>query len=731
MKKLAALLFFSTFLIVLMVASPQTSFAWQGGLLQGTLPTAYSAPGSIVLSRLTDNSLSATATGSSYKNHYYEYTLSKPTRLTGIYIYSNRLPFTVTFYDENKTSLFSTSLTVSGKTTVDPVNNVKYVRFTQTINSYAQLYELDVYEGAPDTPTIQAVATSGEVALTWDQTGGADSYNVYRDGTKIASAITAYNYTVTGLENNITYSWQVSASNTSGESAKSTAVETYFDSRPPPPSNLNASATASQVSLTWDLVAGATFNIYKNGVKVTATSITATTYTVTGTTANMLYTWGVTSVSGGYESEKTSVTTLYDSEPPSAPTGLFATAIAAGGQVKLEWVANAASDKVTGYNIYQDGSLIATVATTTKNVTVTPLESHTYTVTAFDTAGNESEPSASIEAAALAYPDVTPPAAPQNVTANGLEGKVQLSWRANTETDIAGYRIYQNGALISNTLITSNAYYVVGGMVWGTVYRFQIAAVDTSGNESEKSNIATAAATQPTDTTPPDKLTGLKASISSDASNILLSWDSNDDDDLGGYYVYVSSDNLAFNRVNAALLVDPNYAYGYSTGNTLFYFRVTAVDEYGNESTPSKSVQIRTPSRDPNESTEETKPSLIVSWESITGAISYLVYYNGTLVASVSSSTLQYEITAEQGYDPASTNQNVNVKARFLDGSIGSDGDAAGSGKWGFTVSDIWDSSLYIVGSMAAFLLLGIVVALSPKLIKLIRTFVLKRRATP
>jgi chitinase len=77
----------------------------------------------------------------------------------------------------------------------------------------------------PSTPTGLSVAstTSSSASLTWNAVSGATGYNVYRDGTKV-TAVTGTSATLTGLTASTSYSFQVSATNSAGESAKSTAV---------------------------------------------------------------------------------------------------------------------------------------------------------------------------------------------------------------------------------------------------------------------------------------------------------------------------------------------------------------------------------------------------------------------------------------------------------------------------------------------------------------------------
>ncbi|MFH8481721.1 glycoside hydrolase family 18 protein [Streptomyces sp. DSS69] len=65
--------------------------------------------------------------------------------------------------------------------------------------------------------------TSSSVSLSWNAVSNASGYNVYRGGTKVASA-TGPSATVTGLAASTAYSFQVTATNAAGESAKSAAV---------------------------------------------------------------------------------------------------------------------------------------------------------------------------------------------------------------------------------------------------------------------------------------------------------------------------------------------------------------------------------------------------------------------------------------------------------------------------------------------------------------------------
>jgi chitinase len=88
----------------------------------------------------------------------------------------------------------------------------------------------------PATPAglTAGAVTSSSVALSWNPVSGATGYNVYRDGAKVQS-VTGTSATVTGLAANTSYGFQVSATNTAGESARSTAVTARTSTTGPNP----------------------------------------------------------------------------------------------------------------------------------------------------------------------------------------------------------------------------------------------------------------------------------------------------------------------------------------------------------------------------------------------------------------------------------------------------------------------------------------------------------------
>jgi chitodextrinase len=87
-----------------------------------------------------------------------------------------------------------------------------------------------------------------------------------------------------------------------------------------------------------------------------------------------------------------------DSTAPSTPTGLTATA-QSSSQINLSWSAATDNVAVAGYRVYRNGTQVATsTGTTYSNTGLTAGTSYSYTVAAYDTAGNVSPQSASANA---------------------------------------------------------------------------------------------------------------------------------------------------------------------------------------------------------------------------------------------------------------------------------------------------------------------------------------------
>lgn len=76
-------------------------------------------------------------------------------------------------------------------------------------------------------------------------------------------------------------------------------------------------------------------------------------------------------------------------------------------------------------------------------------------------------------------------------TTSIFAAEVTLSWDENTESDLAGYKVYygtSTGTYTSNADVGNFEIYIVTGLVEGQTYFFAVTAYDLVGNESGYSN---------------------------------------------------------------------------------------------------------------------------------------------------------------------------------------------------------------------------------------------------
>lgn len=83
--------------------------------------------------------------------------------------------------------------------------------------------------------------------------------------------------------------------------------------------------------------------------------------------------------------------------------------------------------------------------------------------------------------------DAKPPAVPQGLEAVGMDGRIRLEWMPNTESDLAGYEVWQSNSPLSGyqrVKTTETSFADLGGLTnFQTVY-LQIRALDHAGNAS-------------------------------------------------------------------------------------------------------------------------------------------------------------------------------------------------------------------------------------------------------
>jgi chitodextrinase len=194
--------------------------------------------------------------------------------------------------------------------------------------------------------------------------------------------------------------------------------------------NLVAVSTSSPFSFTW--------NAYPGNYTLYAKAYSAYGYNATSTKVNF---------------------TVNDTTPPLIPANLCAPSIF-GGHVILSWSASTDNVGVTGYRICRNGSFLKNVTNTSLDeFNLTPYTNYTYTVQAYDAAGNLSGKSS--------LTLTTPPAAPTNLTASNItSNSVNLSW--SSSTGAIQYKI-----ICSSTVTTASTTYTNTGLTPGTTYQIK------------------------------------------------------------------------------------------------------------------------------------------------------------------------------------------------------------------------------------------------------------------
>ncbi|MDF3143067.1 MULTISPECIES: fibronectin type III domain-containing protein [unclassified Streptomyces] len=269
---------------------------------------------------------------------------------------------------------------------------------------------------------------------------------------------------------------------------------------PAPPTLLAGQAlTSSTVRLLWTAVAEAdAYRVYRDDqliVEQPGTLLEDNSLAPTTT-----YRYEVASVSAGIESPRSApvvvVTQQQDpTTPPTAPTNLRASSITSSS-VRLTWTRSTSVAKITGYRILRGpagaplGDLVQ-IATTDGGTSYTASKlfanrTYQFAVRAVDVAGHLG-PAASIVITTRTSNDTGVPSAPSSSSVtvrNYCSNRLDVTWGSSNSSDVAGYRVYRNDALIATVEEPLRKTYSDNGLTPSTAYTYKIAAVDSAGNVS-------------------------------------------------------------------------------------------------------------------------------------------------------------------------------------------------------------------------------------------------------
>lgn len=379
---------------------------------------------------------------------------------------------------------------------------------------------------------------------------------------------------------------------------------------------------------------------------------------------------------------------ITDTTPPLVPMGL--TALDRDDGVLLIWNISPEGD-VRSYNVYRSTSVegkyaminSAPVPFDDPRFTDTDLirgQAWFYQVTAMDAAGNESPPCGAVT---IIPQDTEAPGAVEGLshTVDPDDMLVRLQWDPNPEPDIKGYFVYRAEGKKSMMRITSmpidaaddprfeDSGFREKGLLPGREYRYAVSAVDTSNNESERTEIRL----EMPDNEAPREVFSFSARSTRDGE-VELRWQPSLSRDLELHRIYRRTEKSAAQIIAELPADQTEYLDCEVERGGSYRYHVVEVDGAGNASGPSRTRQVI-----PVDSTDPGPPRNLqavkeggrvhVTWEAPddTDLIGYRVYraaYSGAKLRQVSE-----EPVTETEYSLRFTSDAAVYTVRALDSS--------------------------------------------------------------
>jgi hypothetical protein len=222
----------------------------------------------------------------------------------------------------------------------------------------------------------------------------------------------------------------------------------------------------------------------------------------------------------------------------------------------------------------------------------------------------------------FAAPVYPPPTAPRDLHVSVTESAIALSWSeplaAGAAPKPTGYRVYraevQSGegpapqdvsqAKLKSPLTLQGSptspEFSDTHFEFGHNYLYTVRAIAQYGADTIESVDSAPVIVTPRDTFPPTAPVGLEATIIPGTpeapAHVELSWAISSEADLAGYNVYRSErEDVPGGRISTELLLSPTFRDTSVSSGRRYFYRVSAVDNAGNESPLSPAVQIDIP----------------------------------------------------------------------------------------------------------------------------------------
>ena len=284
-----------------------------------------------------------------------------------------------------------------------------------------------------------------------------------------------------------------------------------------------------------------------------------------------------------------------DTVAPTVPQSVVATAQGAGS-VQITWSASFDAVGVTGYQVWRNGSPLNTTASASyTDGTTQPSTLYSYTVSAFDAAGNSSAQSSQSQVTTPANATPSWQAIPSQTLIVGNSYTLNLAlYASDADQDTLTYSI-PTGTLPSGLIRT-------GSLISGTPTTAGETPTITVRAADQFTTVDTtiAFASYNADVTAPPVPTGLAASAVS-SSQINVSWNASTDvigaanEYVSGtqdYRLYRSTDGTNFSL--RTTVTGTSYSDTGLSGSTQYFYKLTARDVSLNESAQSSAQTATT-----------------------------------------------------------------------------------------------------------------------------------------
>ena len=314
-------------------------------------------------------------------------------------------------------------------------------------------------------------------------------------------------------------------------------------------------------------------------------------------------------------------TVLEDKVAPEPPRSLAAIPDESEPRVTLVWtppVRDAGGGELSGLAGYailrrEPGSggtvPVDTVAAETRQYVddgLKALTSYSYSIVAFDEAGNTSSLSQVVQVTTPGMP------VPANLAAESRAGRIEVSWAAVSDEELLGYDVYRSErpdelferlpGTEGTPFTTGRTSYVDTSVVAGRPYYYKVQSVGRT-HRSELSVFVDGEALA--DEVPPESPRNLSAvADGSEFGRVSVTWNVPlvDDDGgeltgLSGYRVF-RSQGTTDSFVQVAAVSEARYEDSGLEESTTYFYTVSAFDGSGNESGRAAAVRVKTQGED-------------------------------------------------------------------------------------------------------------------------------------